>query len=183
MKIKKQNVNQYVFGLDIGTRSIVGTVGYKSGDEFYVLGQEVREHETRAMLDGQIHDIDKVGETIAEVKEALENKLNMQLHDVCIAAAGRVLRTIDVHSDMEFSSDLIVTEEEIYQLISQSIEKAYDEFNIINNSNEKFYCVGHSVSKYYLNDNMPCVGPPWNLNTIDVDFNACIKALYVSSDV
>ena len=33
-----------VFGLDIGTRSIVGTVGYKSGDVFHVVAQEIREH-------------------------------------------------------------------------------------------------------------------------------------------
>ena len=48
---------QLVFGLDIGTRSIVGTVGYKIGEKFYVVAQRVKEHETRAMLDGQIHDI------------------------------------------------------------------------------------------------------------------------------
>ena len=52
---------QVVFGLDIGTRSIVGTVGYQSGEQFIVLGQVVREHQTRAMLDGQIHDIGQVG--------------------------------------------------------------------------------------------------------------------------
>ena len=31
-----------VFGLDIGTRSIVGTVGYREGDVFTVLGQEIK---------------------------------------------------------------------------------------------------------------------------------------------
>ena len=41
-----------VFGLDIGTRSVVGTVGYKTGDQFYVVAQRILEHETRAMLDG-----------------------------------------------------------------------------------------------------------------------------------
>ena len=30
-----------VFGLDIGTRSIVGTVGYKTGDQFYVVAQRL----------------------------------------------------------------------------------------------------------------------------------------------
>ncbi|MBR6852240.1 MAG: cell division protein FtsA, partial [Lachnospiraceae bacterium] len=60
-----------VFGLDIGTRSIVGTVGYREGDVFTVLGQEIKEHETRAMLDGQIHDIGQVGNTILQVKKAL----------------------------------------------------------------------------------------------------------------
>ena len=63
-----------VFGLDIGTRSIVGTVGYREGDIFTVLGQEIKEHETRAMLDGQIHDINQVGNTILQVKKALEKK-------------------------------------------------------------------------------------------------------------
>ena len=47
-----------VFGLDIGTRNVVGTVGYQTDDkEFVVTAQYVREHETSAMLDGQIHDI------------------------------------------------------------------------------------------------------------------------------
>ena len=56
--------NKYVFGLDIGTRSIVGTVGYMERDRFVVVAQLAVEHETRAMIDGQIHDISKVGQTI-----------------------------------------------------------------------------------------------------------------------
>ena len=45
-----------VFGLDIGTRSIVGTVGYMFNKKFHVIAIQSRLHETRAMLDGQIHD-------------------------------------------------------------------------------------------------------------------------------
>ena len=71
----KKYPGQLVFGLDIGTRSIVGTVGYRVGEKFFVVGQSIREHKTRAMLDGQIHDIYKVGETISEVKSELEEKL------------------------------------------------------------------------------------------------------------
>ena len=70
----REGQGQLVFGLDIGTRSIVGTVGYMSEDDkFHVLAQRVKEHETRAMLDGQIHDIGKVAGTIAQVKELLDN--------------------------------------------------------------------------------------------------------------
>ena len=55
----------YVFGLDIGTRSIVGTVGYRMGaDRFVVIAQESIEHTTRAVIDGQIHDIHTVAKTI-----------------------------------------------------------------------------------------------------------------------
>ena len=35
---------QLVFGLDIGTRSIVGTVGYRTGGKFHVVTQSIREH-------------------------------------------------------------------------------------------------------------------------------------------
>ena len=44
-------MGSYVYGLDIGTRSIVGTVGYKQKDRFVVTAQQIREHESRAMLD------------------------------------------------------------------------------------------------------------------------------------
>ena len=68
MKEQKTYPGQLVFGLDIGTRSIVGIVGYKAGDDFFVVAQESIEHKTRSMLDGQIHDIRQVSQTIAEVK-------------------------------------------------------------------------------------------------------------------
>ena len=45
----KEKQGQLVFGLDIGTRSIVGTVGYLNGGKFHVLAQRSKEHETRAM--------------------------------------------------------------------------------------------------------------------------------------
>ncbi len=51
MEEVKTYPEKLVFGLDIGTRSIVGTVGYKVEDQFYIVAQRVREHETRSMLD------------------------------------------------------------------------------------------------------------------------------------
>ena len=78
-----------VFGLDIGTRSIVGSVGYMERNKFNVVAHYVKEHESRDMLDGQIHDIGRVSESIKKVKKELENQLDLKLNDVCIAAAGR----------------------------------------------------------------------------------------------
>ena len=140
-----------VFGLDIGTRSIVGTVGYKEADEFVILAQEIREHETRAMIDGQIHDIGQVGKTISVVKRALEDRLKVELKDCCIAAAGRVLRTVETNVTCEFENDTVITEEEIASLTSMGIEKAYETFQQNNDTDIKFYCVGSSVIRYYMN--------------------------------
>ena len=155
MRENKKYAGQLVFGLDIGTRSIVGTVGYKKGNQFIVIAQRSREHETRAMLDGQIHDIGQVGETIEEIKELLEEATGRTLSEVCIAAAGRVLRTVTTHVEYPFHSDQEITQEDIYSLVSAGIEKAYQEFLEKREEDEaremKFYCVGHSVVRYYLN--------------------------------
>ena len=147
----KKLPGQLVFGLDIGTRSIVGTVGYQAGDKFYVVTQSVREHKTRAMLDGQIHDIYRVGETIGEVKAELEGRIGRNLKDVCIAAAGRVLRTVTTHVDSELEAEKEINGEDVYALDSMGVEKAYKEFLDNNELDMKFYCVGYSVVRYYMN--------------------------------
>lgn len=144
---------QLVFGLDIGTRSIVGTVGYKEGNTFKVVAQETRLHDTRAMLDGQVHDIGAVAQTIGQVKAALEERLGRKLRDVCIAAAGRVLKTITVREDYDFAQETKVTSEHIYSLDLLGIEKAYEQIRSENQDADiKYYCVGYSVIHYYLND-------------------------------
>ena len=142
-----------VFGLDIGTRNVVGTVGYRTEDDkFIVAAQCVKQHETRAMLDGQIHDIGKVGRIIGQVKAELEAQLNEPLSDVCIAAAGRVLKTVTTHVEYEYAEESIVTGEDIHTLDLLGIEKAQDILKEANDTQYKFYCVGYSVVKYFLND-------------------------------
>lgn len=143
----------YVYGLDIGTRSIVGTVGYRQKDRFCIVAQQSIEHESRAMLDGQIHDINTVSETISEVTRILEERVKQPLKQVCIAAAGRVLKTITVHVDMELDGEKTVSKEDIYALDSLGIEKAYETFVKSDDYDEtmKFYCVGYSVMHYYMN--------------------------------
>ena len=148
----KKYTGQLVFGLDIGTRSIVGTVGYKEGERFVVVAQRIREHETRAMLDGQIHDIQAVGESIRQVKIQLEEAIGRTLSEVCIAAAGRVLRTVTTHVEYPFTGDKEITKEDVYALVSAGVEQAYVEFLENHQTDDmKFYCVGHSVVRFYLN--------------------------------
>lgn len=142
-----------VFGLDIGTRSIVGTVGYKDGKVFKVVAQVSRFHETRAMLDGQIHDIIKVSETITEIKNELEHRIGRPLTDVCIAAAGRMLKTVTVRADYEFGTDTVIEDEHVQSINLLGVEKAYDALREETKEEDlKFYCVGYSVIRYFLND-------------------------------
>ena len=145
-----------IFGLDIGTRSIVGTVGYREQERFHVVAMAVRYHDTRSMIDGQIHDIAKVSQDIIEVKQQLEKQLGgRKLHDVCIAAAGRVLKTAIGHGEYEFSENTVITQEYIHSIDLIGVEQAHNEIlRELNESNEttKYFCVGYTVVKYFLNN-------------------------------
>ena len=141
-----------VFGLDIGTRSIVGTVGYREGKQFNIVAQCVKFHETTAMQDGQIHDINKVGEEIIYVKEELEKQLSgRKLKEVCIAAAGRVLKTSVGKGYYEFPENTVVNQEYIHSLEMIGVEQAHEQMMEENETDVKFFCVGYTVIKYYLN--------------------------------
>ena len=142
--------NDLVFGLDIGTRSIVGVVGYLEHNIFHIAAMAQAEHDTRSMLDGQIHDIYKVGDTIRRVKNDLERQLGFTLTDVCIAAAGRVLKTIKSSADVEFEDETRVNSEHIYSLNLLAVEKAHSIINE-NSDDVKYYCVGNTPITYKLN--------------------------------
>jgi len=83
-----------IFALDIGTRTVVGLVLEFHGDKPRVLAAEIQEHRERTMLDGQIHDVPRVAGLVIKVKEALEEKIDFKLSKVAVAAAGRALKTV-----------------------------------------------------------------------------------------
>lgn len=153
METQKQ-VEDFVFGLDIGTRNVVGTVGFQTETGFHVVAQCNRQHQTRAMLDGQIHDINRVASTIAEVREELEGQIGFPLTQVCIAAAGRVLRTITTKVAYEYPEETIVTKEDLHTLDLMGIDQAQKLLKEDVDAKYKFYCVGYSVMKYYLNEEL-----------------------------
>ncbi len=150
----EENGAGLIFGLDIGTRNVVGTVGYMTGESrqrgFHVTAEVSMPHRTRAMLDGQIHDIQRVADTIVDVKKALEEMIKAPLNDVCIAAAGRVLRTVTTRVEMVFQEETIITGEILNDLDLMGIDQAQRDVQE-DNPKYQFYCVGYSVMKYYLN--------------------------------
>lgn len=146
-------VNEYVFGLDIGTRSIVGLVGYQEEGQLKVIGQHTVLHDTRAMIDGQIHDIEKVASTVREVKDNLEKQIGFTLQNVCIAAAGRVLKTYEVHVEEVMDNNTMITKDHVHMLELMAIEKSHQLLNEeLDLDDTVYHCVGYTVTHYYLND-------------------------------
>ncbi|NLL95758.1 MAG: cell division protein FtsA [Clostridiaceae bacterium] len=143
-----------IFALDIGTRTIIGLVGYQNDNHFFVQAAEMIVHDSRAMLDGQIHDIAKVAQGAQRVKEALEKRLGYSLTRVSAAAAGRVLKTCQVKVERDVEEGREIDAQFISALEMEGIQRAQLELEKNSPDKEKnqFYCVGYSIVSYYLND-------------------------------
>lgn len=143
------NPQDVIFALDIGTRSVIGTAGTVRDKKFYVVAEYCIEHEERAMIDGQIHDIGLVANAVNNVKKQLEEKLNMKMESVSIAAAGRFLRTMVSKAQLKIDYDKEIDKDTIRSLELTAVKGAEEKVN--EQREGKLYCVGYSVKNYYLN--------------------------------
>ena len=142
-----------VFSLDIGTRSIIGMVGVVVEDKVKIIAIEKEEHNERAMIDGQIENIEKVSALAKKVKKRLEDKVHTKLKRVSVAAAGRALRTSRVDYEMVLQGPQVIDDEVINRLEAGAISKAEAQFDAENEAQEdtrRFYLVGYTVCQYYL---------------------------------
>lgn len=134
-----------VFALDIGTRKIAGLlVGFDEDEKMVVHDVIIKEHEHRAMLDGQIHDVEKVAKVAAFVKRELENRNNIKLDKVAVALAGRFLKTYIGESSITSEEPIEITKDMLTRLELDAVAKATE------NIEPNMYCVGYSVIRYEL---------------------------------
>jgi cell division protein FtsA len=140
-----------IFALDIGTRTVVGLILKENNGQFEVVDLLVKEHQERSMLDGQIHDVISVSKVINTVKEELEKK-HGTLSKVCVAAAGRALKTERASATVDIVKKPMIDDSDILFLELNAVQQAQ-----IHLANEEkvtksthYYCVGYSVLHYFL---------------------------------
>ena len=142
---------QPLFALDIGTRSVVGLVAEPDEEQLKIIACERQEHQTRAMLDGQIHDVPQVAAVLKEVKDRLEEKVG-PLRQVAVAAAGRALLTVRVEADLDTGSLSVLDRETERALEVAAIQSAQAKLSKEQNLSDPtgYYCVGYSVVSFSL---------------------------------
>lgn len=150
MTKRKPQDSGLMFALDIGTRSIIGIAGRVVDERFQVLAIEKEEHGKRAMLDGQIEDIAQVAKVARRVTDRLEEKLDCTLERVCVAAAGRALRTEQGSYSLEFPEVTRITNDAIGRLESGAVAAAEAMLGQAQEGERRFYLVGYTVAGYQL---------------------------------
>ncbi|KZE64601.1 hypothetical protein AWM68_10700 [Fictibacillus phosphorivorans] len=143
-----------LFALDIGTRSVVGMIlRQHSNGKYEVLHMKTIEHDERSMLDGQIHHIPAVAKVIKNIKKQLELEVG-PLNRVCVAAAGRALKTVKGRSEKDITLNAVSFQQEVIQMELAAVQQAQNQLARLldEKSNLLYDCVGYSVLHYYLDD-------------------------------
>lgn len=143
---------ELVFALDIGTRTVVGIIGEYEDEKLRLKDYISVPHTKRAMVDGQVEDIKQVAKIVSIVKAQLEERNGVKLERVSIAAAGRALKTCQVKMDFDVSEKDYLTEDMVKSMEVETIQKAQAELDEKNPGKTAFYCVGHSIISYRLDD-------------------------------
>ncbi len=142
-------MQERIFALDIGTRNVVGLVGRFEKGIFTLDAIELKEHSQRAMVDGQIEDINEVAAVVKELHDKLEKKLDTELTEVYVAAAGRALLTSVGMAELAVSPHEGVTTQQVAELQLLAIEAASERLSVTAGA-DGMACVGHSVIGYKL---------------------------------
>ncbi|MDE6763532.1 MAG: pilus assembly protein PilM [Oscillospiraceae bacterium] len=151
-KLRPQEDSE-LFALDIGTRTVVGIIGHMDDNIFCVDYAESVPHKRRAMIDGQIEDIPVVASVVKQVREKLEAKSGIKLSKVGIAAAGRALKTHRTELSFDVKDKDSISEDDVKSFELETTLKAQDELDTeIADAKMSFYCVGHTVVQYLLDD-------------------------------
>ena len=151
-RLRKQAANE-IFALDIGTRNVIGVFGTIVDGVFTVSAYSEYAHTQRAMIDGQIEDIAEVARVVKLVKGKLEEKTGVSLSKVSIAAAGRALKTQRTELEFDIDDKEAITEEAVKSFEVETVFKAQNELDDkVKNGNLVFYCVGHTVVNYFLDE-------------------------------
>ncbi len=150
----KSQDKDLIFALDIGTRSVVGIVGRPVDNKLKVLDIELAEHGKRAMMDGQIDDIKQVAALARTITGRLESRLNVKLERVCVAAAGRALRTQSGSFSLELPDESSIDAEQIGQLEAGAVSAAEEALQNEEGGRRQLFLVGYTVAQYRL-DNYP----------------------------
>lgn len=136
--------------MDIGTRSVTGILLEEQSNEQYIVKDFYRkEHKERSVLDGQIHDIVAVSEVIDDVRKHLESQEH-ELTKVCVAAAGRALKTVRSNASITLNQKPITENEAIKHLEFSAVHRALRKLaqEDVDKEDTNYYCVGYSVLHY-----------------------------------
>ena len=175
----KAQENDLIYALDIGTRSVIGMVGQTDGDRFKVLDVEVAEHKKRAMIDGQIDNIRQVAGLVRQVTQRLEERLNVSLERVCVAAAGRALQTKAGTFSLSLPENNVITVEQVSQLETGAVSAAEEALQTEGDERRRLFLVGYTVTQYRL-DHYPMVTL---LDHSGVEVEADVVATFLPGEV
>ena len=146
---RREGAKGAVFALDVGTRKVAGLWVAKDAGGARVLAHALREHPERAMIDGQVHLIDKAALVVAQVKADLEKLTGEKLSEAHVAVAGRALMTAEHSVSLKTGSTAPLERGQVLMMELAAVKEAKSRLKDPRAAAGS-YCVGYTVTRWAL---------------------------------
>jgi cell division ATPase FtsA len=133
-----------LFALDVGTRKVCGLLLEPGPQGPVVAHAVVREHPGRAMLNGQVHNIDEASRVIALVRQELERLSGRTLEYAHVAVAGRSLAVSRQKGKYKTGTNEPLLRDQVLAMELQAVKEARLGLSDIR-SVAGAYCVGYNL--------------------------------------
>ncbi len=152
----EKRLQEDIFVLDIGTRSVMALLARMEGEELVVSHLCYKEHKTRAMQDGQIHDVKQVTDVIQDLLIEIKSLSGCEIKKVAVAAAGRSLKTVRGKAKIKYPVSTFISSNEHLSLKIQAVQDAQRTLPKYHTDqlmfSQQYYCVGYSIVEERLDD-------------------------------
>lgn len=143
--------------LDIGTHKVLGLAVHPTADGVHVLASSMHTHTSRAMRDGQVHDVPAVARTVRTVIDEIEGGLasNVIFKEAYIAAAGRALHTAPGKAELVETRPVLFTGAMQRALEWDAVADA--QANLLaalprSEHSKGFYCIAHTRTASHIDE-------------------------------
>ena len=129
---------EFIVAIELGSSKITGVAGRKNQDGSTSILAVAQEDSTSCIRKGVVYNIDKTVLCITNIIKKLETTLKTKVAHVYVGVGGRSIRSIKNVIIKEFSTETIVTQEMVNELMDTNRNMSYPEQEILDAATQEY---------------------------------------------
>ena len=129
---------EFIVAIELGSSKITGVAGRKNQDGSTSILAVAQEDSTSCIRKGVVYNIDKTVLCITNIIKKLETTLKTKIAHVYVGVGGRSIRSIKNVIIKELSTETIVTQEMVNELMDANRNMSYPEQEILDAATQEY---------------------------------------------
>jgi len=121
----------FIVAIELGSSKITGMAGKKNTDGSISVLAVVKEDSSSCIRKGVVYNIDKTAQCLANIVSKLKTQLKSEISQVYVGVGGQSVRSVRNVLTKELSSESIVSQDMVFELMDANRNMAYPDYEIL----------------------------------------------------